>query len=169
MPLHLTFNGTRIQKNGLTLETPKIWDDWFLPSRSEFVSIHNNLNSTIKENIFINEAVRLNGGTGGPVDKDIIARIKPIRSFNGNEGDYSVNDLGPAGGYIFDFEDGLYYEVSKDDIDGTYEWSNIHNDLAGATGISVGTGLSNSITIVNQIGHINSAAKLCLDYVYSYG
>jgi uncharacterized protein (TIGR02145 family) len=41
-------------------------------------------------------------------------------------------------------------------------WSNITNQLAGAT--SVTDGLSNSTSIINQQGHINSAAKLCLDY-----
>jgi uncharacterized protein (TIGR02145 family) len=41
-------------------------------------------------------------------------------------------------------------------------WSNITNQLAGAT--SSWDGLANSNTIVAQAGHSSSAAKLCLDY-----
>ncbi len=41
-------------------------------------------------------------------------------------------------------------------------WSNIVNQLAGAT--SSWDGLANSNAIVAQAGHINSAAKLCQDY-----
>jgi len=41
-------------------------------------------------------------------------------------------------------------------------WSNVTDQLAGAT--SVWDGLANSNAIVAQAGHTNSAAKLCLDY-----
>ena len=41
-------------------------------------------------------------------------------------------------------------------------WSNITNQLAGAS--SSWNGLANSNAIVAQVGHTNSAAKLCLDY-----
>jgi hypothetical protein len=41
-------------------------------------------------------------------------------------------------------------------------WSNVTDQLAGAT--SSWNGLANSIAIVAQAGHTNSAAKLCLDY-----
>ena len=41
-------------------------------------------------------------------------------------------------------------------------WSNVTNSLAGAS--SSWDGLANSNAIVAQAGHINSAAKLCLDY-----
>jgi hypothetical protein len=41
-------------------------------------------------------------------------------------------------------------------------WSNVTNELAGAT--STWGGLTNSNAIVAQAGHTTSAAKLCLDY-----
>ena len=41
-------------------------------------------------------------------------------------------------------------------------WSNVTDQLAGAT--SIWDGLANSNAIVAQAGHISSAAKLCLDY-----
>jgi len=41
-------------------------------------------------------------------------------------------------------------------------WSNVTNQLAGAS--SSWNGLANSNAIVAQAGHTNSAAKLCLDY-----
>ena len=44
-------------------------------------------------------------------------------------------------------------------------WSNVTNQLAGAT--SSWNGLANSNIIVGQAGHTNSAAKLCLDYTGS--
>jgi uncharacterized protein (TIGR02145 family) len=41
-------------------------------------------------------------------------------------------------------------------------WSNVQNQLAGAT--SLWDGQANTITIIAQSGHVNSAAKVCHDY-----
>lgn len=45
----------------------------------------------------------------------------------------------------------------------TAQWSNITNVAIGASAQSTFNGLSNSTAIINQPGHINSAAKICLD------
>ncbi|MFM8840694.1 MAG: hypothetical protein ACKOFB_06315, partial [bacterium] len=54
--------------------------------------------------------------------------------------------------------------VATSDLNQT-TWSNVTNVLIGNTAQSRFDGLSNSNAIVNQGGHSNSAAKLCLDYV----
>lgn len=54
--------------------------------------------------------------------------------------------------------------VSTSDLNQT-TWSNVTNALIGNAAQSRFDGLSNSNAIVNQVGHTNSAAKLCLDYV----
>ena len=43
-------------------------------------------------------------------------------------------------------------------------WSNIDNSLVSAA-LNTWNGISNSNAIINQAGHVNSAAKLCLDLV----
>jgi hypothetical protein len=43
MPLQLLFKGNRIEKNGLKFKQPKIWKDWYLPSRDEFTYMVLNL------------------------------------------------------------------------------------------------------------------------------
>lgn len=42
-------------------------------------------------------------------------------------------------------------------------WSNVAYTLIGSTAQHLGDGLQNSNAIINQPGHTNSAAKLCLD------
>lgn len=53
--------------------------------------------------------------------------------------------------------------VSLNNQSNTQEWSNIRNTEIGITAQSTWDGLTNSIAIIGQVGHINSAAKLCLD------
>ena len=44
-------------------------------------------------------------------------------------------------------------------------WSDVTSTLIGSSAQSHWNGLANSIAIVAQVGHTNSAAKLCLDFV----
>ena len=46
-------------------------------------------------------------------------------------------------------------------------FSNIHSIEIGSSSQSPWNGLSNSLQIVNQVGHSNSAAKICLDYSFT--
>ena len=57
-------------------------------------------------------------------------------------------------------EHGLIVALTSQSI--SQAWSNITDQLAGAT--SMWDGLANSNAIVAQAGHTSSAAKLCLDY-----
>ena len=80
-----------------------------------------------------------------------------------------VHYLGEAfgGGVVFHvYKDGSGTEhgliVALTNQSDAQVWSNVTDQLAGAT--SSWDGLANSNVIVAQAGHINSAAKLCLDY-----
>lgn len=81
--------------------------------------------------------------------------------------DYSVGDIGPAGGWVFydkgEFTDGWRYLECAPYEQGRYLWGRnvyFHNDLSS----SVGSGENNTRKIVQKIGTWNSgkyAAKIC--------
>ena len=50
------------------------------------------------------------------------------------------------------------------DLDTNQVWSNVTDVLIGNAAQSHWNGFGNSMAIVNQQGHVTSAAKLCLDY-----
>lgn len=55
--------------------------------------------------------------------------------------------------------------VAPTDQSSSSTWTNVSSTLIGSAAQSNWNGLSNSLAIVAQSGHVNSAAKLCLDYV----
>jgi len=55
--------------------------------------------------------------------------------------------------------------VSMVDLSTSQAWSDVIDVLIGPTAQSEWDGLSNSLAIVGQTWHTNSAAKLCLDYI----
>ena len=79
------------------------------------------------------------------------------------------------GGLIFNIVDNLngtytYYESAMSDIDSgdpvlLQRWSNIDNASVAGTSQLAGTGQANTILIMNQAGHTDSAAKLCDDLI----
>ena len=83
---------------------------------------------------------------------------------------YEVRDIGPAGGLIFYVNpnyiaDGWHYlEAAPSTGDSlTYRWSSVSGTSVGTTQTSIGTGLSNTTSIVAQSS--NSAAGVCSSYV----
>ena len=77
---------------------------------------------------------------------------------------YEVGDTGPGGGYIcYKNASGYCLEVMTT-LFTSNVWSNIYTVSCRATGTAIGTGLSNTNTIIAQSGHTTSAAKLCRDY-----
>jgi hypothetical protein len=96
---------------------------------------------------------------------------KSAGSVSGNSGGgnfthYVGEEFG--GGVIFHLwkdaqgqEHGLI--VDKVDLSTAQEWSNVHDVAVGPSAQSSWDGLSNSNAIVNQPGHISSAAALCLN------
>lgn len=90
----------------------------------------------------------------------------PTGSSNNNFVHYVGEEFG--GGVIFHlWKDNLGIEhgliVDKVNLSTAQVWSNIDQVQIGATAQSVWNGLSNSIAIVAQAGHTNSAAALCLN------
>ena len=93
------------------------------------------------------------------------------------EPSYIIGETGPAGGLIFfvnpnsSSDSWTYLEAAPPVWDGASQdpevmWSNITSVQVGGTSISLGTGKSNTEAIINQSGHITSAAKLCDDCTY---
>ena len=82
---------------------------------------------------------------------------------------YVLRDIGPAQGWIFyvvENEDGTntYYEAARLDIPKRgYMWSNVSSTEIGPTaqGIAIGTGLDNTIAIVNQLGCTDGSVYIC--------
>ena len=77
---------------------------------------------------------------------------------------YNLRDIGQAGGLIFWKSGNNYLEAAPSDQGLSLNWSNI-NTLIGATaqGTAIGAGQANTTAIINQVGHTDSAAKLCND------
>ena len=157
-------------------QTPR----WFLPSKDEIYALYTVLhlfrigNFTIGKFYWTSSernatnCYRLLFNTGqddyvGKNDNNYVTR--GIRSFISSVS-YELRDVGPAGGWIFiKINNGngtyTYYECGSSDLSVTQVWSNITNILIGTTGTAVGTGQSNTIAIINQVGHTTSAAELC--------
>jgi len=73
-----------------------------------------------------------------------------------------------SGGVIFHlwkdslgFEHGLVLDIT--DLSTSQVWSNMDQTMIGPSAQSTWDGLNNSIAIVNQVGHTNSAAEICLN------
>jgi hypothetical protein len=87
-------------------------------------------------------------------------------------GDFEIGDVGPAGGLIFyideegEFEDFIYLEAAVEDLEGTHAYSNITDGIGpSAQGLAIGTGYSNSLAIIDQEDHTDSAAMECIELV----
>ena len=73
-----------------------------------------------------------------------------------------------GGGIIFHLWrglDGIQHGliVGLNNLSTSQSWSNVTSTAIGSTAQSTWDGLSNSNAIVSQVGHTNSASKLCLD------
>ncbi len=87
---------------------------------------------------------------------------------------YSVQDVGPAGGYIFydkgDYtDDWRYMEAAPSDCSTTgYYWGTTGTDV-GADGYGLGDGHTNTIYIVVNDPASDTAADLCVNYSIENG
>ena len=152
------------------------YDDWFLPSEDELNAMYTNLHlfgvggfselsgywSSTEANVNSGRFLTMIDGIWSVTAKNGTGKVRASRSFEGNIGEYSLRDTGPAGGLIFYINGTTFYESSPLDLDDSV-WSNIIGILAGATGTAIGTGQANTTAIINQAGHTTSAAKLCDD------
>jgi hypothetical protein len=158
-------------------QAPILYGDWILPSSDELNAMRLQLHAYGVGN-FVNgvywssfEAAAtyaacydFSTGLFTAKLKSNVNNIRACRSFAGNIGDYAFRDTGPAGGLIFAYSGGLYYESALSDCTPA-AWSNITDTLVpGAQGSIIGEGVNNTAEIIAQAGHTDSAAKLCTEY-----
>jgi uncharacterized protein (TIGR02145 family) len=165
-------------------------NDWFLPSKDELNAIYTELylqglggfsaapywSSTEFVNIPIHliSAWSQDFSTGvvsnGTVKSNLL-RVRACRSFTSTD-IYSLRDNTPDGGWIFNIVNNgggsyTYLVAAPSDQSISHEWSNIVAVAIGVTaqGAIIGTGQTNTTAIINQGGHVDSAAKLCDDLI----
>jgi hypothetical protein len=161
------------------------YSDWWLPSKDELNEMYVNLHlfnvgdflnsqywsssdfAELDDSVWFQTFT--NGGQYG-ANKSALYHVRPSRFFLLTEVSptYSLRDVGPAGGLIYyvllNYQPGVnaYLEAAPADLDITFAWSNIY--LLVDTNTAIGYGPSNTNLIVNQPGHLNSAAQECLDF-----
>jgi uncharacterized protein (TIGR02145 family) len=150
--------------------------DWFLPSKDELNEIYTELHlfgvgnyphnyyATSSEIAFDSTWNQrfVDGAQSNDLKTGHLYYI-PCRSFTSLT-NYNLRDSGPAGGYIFWKSGDNYLEAWPTFFtDEGVMWSNVTDVLIGTTSTAIGTGQANTTVIINQIGHINSTAKLCDD------
>jgi len=157
---------------------PSPFSDWFLPSVDEIGEMYTNLylegvgdllsgDHATSTEISATQCryIEMGSGTFTTTLKTATLIVRACRYFTDTVGAYSLRDTGPGGGLIF-YIDGAgttYYEAYATNQSISQEWSNVTSTEIGTTGTAIGTGLANTLAIINQDGHTSSAAKLCND------
>lgn len=156
--------------------------DWFLPSKDELNAMYSELHahgvgdfsvyvycSSSESSATGIWAQNFLNGIQSNIDpgKSVTYHVRACRTFISSDV-WAVRDMGEAGGLIFNIVnngDGTYtyYEAAPLDQSDSYAWSNITNIAIGTTGTSIGSGVTNTASIIAQAGHIDSSAKLCDD------
>jgi hypothetical protein len=183
---NLTFNGKRLLFYGsgsigrvLNFIPSLLINDWFLPSLDElsdmYVELHDGFglgdftpkeywSSSEQSATGVNTIDFADGQNWVGVKQNPNTSVRACRTFTAGIGDYSIRDIGPAGGYIFHISGTTYYEAAPSDQSQGHTWSNITLTAVTGTGTAIGTGASNTIKIIDQPLHTDSAAKICDDY-----
>jgi hypothetical protein len=145
---------------------------YYLPTVDELVLMYQNLHLFAVGNFqnahyWTSEAYDDNNGNyvdfaDGSSNYDGKGETKRVRGYSVFEagiGDYSLRDIGINGGLIFYIDGTTYYEAAISDL--TSVWSNIVD--VGGVGYYTGVGLgyANTEMIIEQAGHIDSAAYQC--------
>jgi len=153
---------------------------WFLPSLDELIAMQDNLYDyglgdfktgrpywSSSEQSATNALGKIMGfgAFTNSQKNNTVTYLRACRTFQSAE--YSLRDIGPGGGYIFYINGTTCYEAAPVDIPTTF-WSNIDNTEIGTTGTSIGTGYQNTLNIINQAGHISSAALNCSLYAIPF-
>jgi hypothetical protein len=157
------------------------YGNWFLASKEELDLMCTNLvplglggftlntaywsSSEIGSTGAHNTYFHTDGGAGeDDGGKSHLYHVRACRSFTSNI-NYNIGDINPIGGFIFYKNGNNYLESALSDQSVGIAWSNIQNVAVTGTLQEFGTGQANTTAIINQVGHITSAAKLCDDLV----
>ena len=164
---------------------PATFNDWFLPSLPELEAMRVNLHAygvgsfsnakywcALDALSTSGHAIDFTDGIVWTAPKSTLYRVRPMRRFT-TTSVYALRDTGPAGGlicYIVNLGGGnyTYYEAGPSDISTGKLWSNISTGVS-SSGNNIGDGPTVTAAIIAQVGHTDSAAKLCDDYVVSIG
>jgi uncharacterized protein (TIGR02145 family) len=165
-----------------------LFSDWFVPSIDELIEIYNilylsgigNYTGAIWSSSEMNSPghPELNdtyasaviflagGGTRMYYNKDVNYPTVPIRTFTTND-IYALRQKGPANGWIFHIIDNgggsfTYYETSPILLDHGIIWSNVLTGI-NTTQDTIGSGGSNTLAIISQVGHEESMASFVND------
>jgi hypothetical protein len=170
---------TSVSSNIIPVTTK--YNDWFLASKDSmngmFVELKShgiggfanlNYSSSSEINAFTFWQQHFGTGVQSAIGKGSIQPVRACRTFTSTTV-YALRDIGPAGGWIFnivDLGDSLYsyLEAAPTDLSDN-QWSNIPGQLIGTTGTAIGTGQANTMAIIGQAGHTDSAAKDCNDLI----
>jgi uncharacterized protein (TIGR02145 family) len=157
--------------------TEDAFDDWFLPSIGELNAMYTELHahsvggfndalywsSTEDSATGASWILFTTGANYADALKLNTSSIRACRKFTSVSPSYSLRDIGPAGGLIFWKSGNDYLEAAPSDQSASHEWSNIQNQFIGTTSAAIGSGQANTTAIIGQVGHTNSAAKICDD------
>ena len=152
------------------------YNDWFLPSKDELNAMYTELylhgvggfagqpylSSTENSAFWVTYQNFATGVQTNTITKNSTNQVRACRAFTSTT-NYSLRDIGQAGGLIFWKSGNDYLEAAPTDQSVDQEWSNIYNLSCGASGTAIGTGQANTTAIINQVGHTDSAAKVCDD------
>ena len=189
--IHLTDNSSHLiwREEGVTPPPPPpSFDDWFLPSQDELAAMRTNLYAESVGNFLDGEywsSSEYNGifawkhrfSTDAQFRTETkagsLSAVRACRSFTAGVAEYALRDTGPAGGLIFYVDGTTYYEAAPYDQSTGYDswWCDLDlgATLLGASGTAIGTGATNTSTMVNYPGYGTGdhevAAKYCVDLV----
>ncbi len=85
--------------------------------------------------------------------------------------EYSLGDVGPAGGYIFYVNPNYasdswrYLEAAPTDQSAGAKWGCFRKPTSGARGLAIGTGKQNTQDMLSTCSDRDTAAELCANYV----
>jgi uncharacterized protein (TIGR02145 family) len=172
-----TYRPVRLIRNWAAIIPLVTYDDWFLPSRDGLNAMYTELHlhgvgsfdgspywSSSENDATITWLQTFSDGSQSGTNKNVALKVRACRAFTSTT-NYSLRDIGPAGGYIFWKAGNDYLEAAPTDQSSSQAWSNITAVAVTGTGTAIGTGQANTTAIIGQVGHTDSAAKLCNDLV----